>query len=126
MLKCNSKSKPKPNSLNSKELLYQHLETIIKQMLRVWAKQSIAIQNISGKKSGKIIKRKKSLVCYSYAYKITTVHYNEPKYKSVQLLYMLLHLQHLYTHNTISVADNFKNRYFLLFYRYGQNDSCTP
>lgn len=56
--------------------------------------------------------RKKSLVCYSHAYiKITTVHYNEPKYKSVQLLYALTSLiLFFFIHNTISVADNFKNR----------------
>lgn len=36
------------------EMLYRHLEAILKQMLLVWTKECIAIYKISGKKSGNI------------------------------------------------------------------------
>lgn len=42
----------KCNLQNQNETLYQPLEAILKQMLRVWAKENVAIRNISGKKSG--------------------------------------------------------------------------
>lgn len=42
----------KCNSQNKQETVYQPLEAILKQMLRVWAQENVAIRNISGKKSG--------------------------------------------------------------------------
>lgn len=41
-------------SENKSETIYQPLEAILKQMLRVWGKENMAIRNtnISGKKSG--------------------------------------------------------------------------
>lgn len=56
MFKCSQKSKLNPQY--SKEMLYRRLEIILKQMLIVWAKQSVAIRNISGMKSGNHSKKK--------------------------------------------------------------------
>lgn len=57
MLKCNQKLKNHLKSLNtnsSNELLYHQLDVILKQMLKIWAKQCIALRNISGRNCGKI------------------------------------------------------------------------
>lgn len=53
-LKSNSQhaKELKFNLQNESETIYRPLETILKQMLRVWAKENVAIRNISGKKSG--------------------------------------------------------------------------
>lgn len=56
MLKCNQKLKNHLKSLHTNsgnELLYHQLDVIVKQMLKVWAKQCIALRNISGRKCGK-------------------------------------------------------------------------
>lgn len=59
MLSCNlsnaKKLKQKPSPQYTSEMIYQNLEAIIKQMLRVWAKESVAIRSVSGIKSGKNI-----------------------------------------------------------------------
>lgn len=57
MLKCNQKLKNHLKSLNansSNELLYHQLDVILKQMLKIWAKQCVALRNISGRKCGKL------------------------------------------------------------------------
>lgn len=53
MLNGNKKFKQKHSPAYTSEMLYQNLESIIKQMLRVWAKENVAIRSISGIKSGK-------------------------------------------------------------------------
>lgn len=53
MLNGNKKFKQKHGPPYTSEMLYQNLEAIIKQMLRVWAKENVAIRSISGIKSGK-------------------------------------------------------------------------
>lgn len=50
MLKGNKKLKANPQYTS--EMLYRHLELILKQMLRVWATETIAVRKISGLKSG--------------------------------------------------------------------------
>lgn len=49
MLKC---KKSKSSSQNEQELLYRRLESILKQMLLVLAKESVALNTISGKNCG--------------------------------------------------------------------------
>lgn len=85
MLKLDSKSKPKSNSLNSKEMLYYDLETILKQMLIVWAKQSIALQNISGKKSGKL---NCNCICIDYQPKISSI-FRSIESGRIRIIYLL-------------------------------------
>lgn len=53
-LKSNSQhaKELKFNLQNEDDTIYRPLEAILKQMLRVWAKENVAIRNISGKKSG--------------------------------------------------------------------------
>lgn len=53
------KQKPKTKPLNDIELLYYRLEEILKQMLIVWAKESVAVRTISGTKSGTLRRKKK-------------------------------------------------------------------
>lgn len=70
MLKCNQKLKNHLKSLHtnsSNELLYHQLDVILKQMLKVWAKQCVALRNISGRKCGKIWWDKLIICFFSYS-----------------------------------------------------------